>query len=83
MELLSRGNKKEFWTIDLHRERSPSWKSRFVFPAAHQRGESASADHYHPSNISKSLIMIANIYAVSYCTPGTVTLFHLVVTKIL
>lgn len=31
----------------------------------------------------RSLIMITNIYGVSYYTPGTFTLFHLVLTKIL
>lgn len=49
--------------------RSLGRKSRFIFPPAHPRGESASAHHVTLAMFPKSRIMIAYVYGV----PGTFT----------
>lgn len=84
MELLSRGINKEFWNIDPHLRREVRVGNPDSYFQLHIKGVNLLQQTISTLAIFlKSLIMIANIYGVSYYTPGTFTLFHLVLTKIL
>lgn len=84
MELLSRGINKEFWNIDPHLRREVQVGNPDSYFQLHIKGVNLLQQTISTLAIFlKSLVMIANIYGVSYYTPGTFVLFHLVLTKIL